>query len=63
MLKQDPQTLSSRIFAFSNKENVRKCPYEHTLYAKVEDGNIVIACSYVCDLIYIENDVLFKNFK
>ena len=52
------------MFFFLN-EGFNKCPYEHTLYTKIEDGGkIVIVCLYVDDLIYTGSDkILLEKFK
>nr|XP_016479378.1 PREDICTED: uncharacterized mitochondrial protein AtMg00810-like [Nicotiana tabacum] len=45
-------------------ESFTKCPYEHTLYTKIEDEKLVIVCLYVDDLIYAGNDsALLEKFK
>jgi len=63
-LKQAPQAWYSRIDAYFNLENFRKCPYEHTLYTKLEDVKLVIVCLYVDDLIYTGSDPVFlEKFK
>ncbi|XP_060179691.1 uncharacterized protein LOC132609635 [Lycium barbarum] len=41
-LKQAPRAWYSRIDAYFHMENFKKCPYEHTLYTKIEDGKLVI---------------------
>ncbi|KAH9650224.1 hypothetical protein KPL70_026286 [Citrus sinensis] len=41
-----------------------KCPYEHALYVKEKDGDILIVCLYVDDLIFTGSDPsLFEEFK
>ncbi|KAK2968165.1 hypothetical protein RJ640_018258 [Escallonia rubra] len=41
-------------------EWAESCPYEHTLYVKTnKDGDIAIACFYVDDLIFIDNNSKF----
>ena len=45
-LKQAPQVWYSRIEAYFLREGFLKCPYEHTLFVKITDGE---KCSlYVC---------------
>ncbi|CAL8991481.1 unnamed protein product [Prunus brigantina] len=64
-LKQAPRAWYSRIGAYFAREGFRKCPYEHTLFTKSgEEGQILIVCLYVYDLIYTGNDVaMFNDFK
>lgn len=64
-LKQAPRVWYSRLNAYFKKEGFQKCPYENTLYVKIGgEGNILIVCVYVDDLIFTGNDYdMFKNFK
>ncbi|GKV48172.1 hypothetical protein SLEP1_g54998 [Rubroshorea leprosula] len=63
-LKQAPRAWYSRIESYFLKEGFEKCPYEHTLFIKSEDGKMLIVCLYVDDLIYTGNDmVMFDKFK
>ncbi|GKV42713.1 hypothetical protein SLEP1_g50091 [Rubroshorea leprosula] len=63
-LKQAPRAWYSRIESYFLREGFEKCPYEHTLFIKSEDGKMLIVCLYVDDLIYIRNDmVMFDKFK
>ncbi|XP_020577796.1 uncharacterized protein LOC110022962 [Phalaenopsis equestris] len=40
------------------------CPYEHALYIKNEDENVLIVCLYVDDLIFTgSNPSMFEKFK
>ena len=63
-LKQAPRAWYSRIDAYFQKECFQKCPYEHSLYTKCEDGGkILMVCLYVDDLIYMGNDrFIFEKF-
>ena len=63
-LKQAPRAWYSRIEAYFFKEGFFKCPYEHTLFVKVEGENMLVVSLYVDDLIYTGNDVdMFAKFK
>ncbi|KAK6160335.1 hypothetical protein DH2020_003716 [Rehmannia glutinosa] len=43
---------------------MRKCPYEHALYIKNKDNDVLIVCLYVDDLIFTGNNIgLFQEFK
>lgn len=64
MPKQARQAWYNQIDAYFNKAGLTKCPCEHSLYTKVENGKLFIVCLYVNDLFYNGNDhVLLKNFK
>ncbi|MCV5002872.1 reverse transcriptase domain-containing protein, partial [Escherichia coli] len=42
----------------------KKCPYEHALYIKIKDQDVMIICLYVDDLIFTGNNPsMFKEFK
>lgn len=64
-LKQAPRARYSHIVAYFTREGFKKCPYEHTLFTKVEDGGkMLIVCLYVDDLLYTRNDSgMFDKFK
>ena len=64
-LKQAPQAWYTCIETYFLKEGFQKCPYEHTLLIKVEDGGkMPIVCLYVDDLIYTgSNTAMFESFK
>ncbi|CAL8156616.1 unnamed protein product [Prunus armeniaca] len=64
-LKQASRAWYSRIEAYFAREGFQKCPYEHTLFTKSgEEGQILIVCLYVDDLIYTGNDVaMFNDLK
>jgi hypothetical protein len=64
-LKQAPRAWYSRIDAYFSKAGFQKCPHEHTLFVKSEDGGkFLIVCLYVDDLIYTGNDgKMFQEFK
>lgn len=64
-MKQAPKAWYSRIDAYFEKEGFKKCPCEHALLLKNEDGKkILIVCLYVDDLIYTKNDMsIIEKFK
>ena len=55
-LKQAPRAWYSRIYAYFMKEGFQKCPYEHTLYVKIDGSKVLLVCLYVDDLIFTGND-------
>ncbi|KAJ4723526.1 Retrovirus-related Pol polyprotein from transposon TNT 1-94 [Melia azedarach] len=63
-LKQAPRAWNSRIDKYFQKNGFTKCPYEHALYIKIKDEDILIVCLYVDDLIFTgSNSSLFDDFK
>ena len=64
-LKQAPRAGYNHIETYFLKEAFQKCPYEHTLFIKFEDGGkMLIICLYLDDLIYIgSNTAMFESFK
>lgn len=64
-LKQASRAWYSRIDAYFAKLGFHKCPFEHTLYVKTEEGGkLLIVCLYVDDLIFTRNDdKIFDEFK
>ena len=63
-LKQAPRAWNSRIDKYFQENGFRKCPYEHALYVKIKDGDILIVCLYVDDLIFTGNNPgMFIEFK
>nr|KYP56716.1 Retrovirus-related Pol polyprotein from transposon TNT 1-94 [Cajanus cajan] len=58
-LKHALRAWYSHIGPYFVKECFKHCPYEHTLFVKVEDGGkILIMCLYVDDLVLTGNDKL-----
>ena len=54
-LKQAPQAWDSHIDNYFQGSGFVKCPYEHVVYIKKKaHGEILIACLYVDDLLFIE---------
>ncbi|MCH80155.1 copia-type polyprotein [Trifolium medium] len=64
-LKQAPRAWYSKIESYFQKEGFEKCPYEHTLFVKVDKkGNWLIISLYVDDLIFTGNDSeMVQKFK
>ena len=64
-LKQAPRAWYNRIETYFLKKGFKKCPYEHTLFIKIENGGkMLIVCLYVDDLIYTRNNTtMFESFK
>ena len=64
-LKQAPRAWYTRIDSYFLNHGFHKCQHEHTLYVKVNnDGDIIIACLYVDDLIFTaSNSKLLSDFK
>ncbi|KAH9650220.1 hypothetical protein KPL70_026283 [Citrus sinensis] len=53
-----------KIDKYFQEKGFTKCPYEHALYVKENDGDILIVCLYVDDLIFNgSNPSLFEEFK
>ncbi|PKI72950.1 hypothetical protein CRG98_006650 [Punica granatum] len=64
-LKQAPRAWNSRIDAYFIREGFVKCPYEHSLYVKVNSGeDMLLVCLYVDDLIFTGNSsFMAREFK
>ncbi|KAH9687903.1 hypothetical protein KPL70_014941 [Citrus sinensis] len=63
-LKQAQRAWNSRIDKYFQEKDFTKCPYEHALYVKEKDEDILIVCLYVDDLIFTgSNPSLFEEFK
>ncbi|KAM1651788.1 hypothetical protein ACFX1X_004522 [Malus domestica] len=63
-LKQVPRAWNSHIDKYFQENNFTKCPHEHALYVKVKDGDILIVCLYVDDLIFSgSNPSMYEEFK
>ena len=56
-LKQGPRAWYSRIDGYLMDNGFEKCDGEPTLYIKENDYKILIVVLYVCDLIFIGNEV------
>ena len=63
-LKQAPRARYSHIDKYFLENNFTKCPHEHALYFKLNDGDLLIVCIYVDDLIFTgSNPSMFEEFK
>ena len=63
-LKQAPRAWNARIDKYLQEINFIKCPYEHALYIKIQNGDILIVCLYVDDSIITgSNPSMFDEFK
>ena len=63
-LKQAPRAWNSRIDKYFQENNFYKCPHEHALYYKNINGDVLLVCLYVDDLIFTGNNPrLFEDFK
>ncbi|XP_052287365.1 uncharacterized mitochondrial protein AtMg00810-like [Citrus sinensis] len=63
-LKQVPRAWNSRIDKYFQEKSFTQYPYEHALYVKEKDRDILIVCLYVDDLIFTRsNPNLFEEFK
>ncbi|KAK2442749.1 putative mitochondrial protein [Trifolium repens] len=64
-LKQAPRAWYSRIESYFQREGFIKCPSEHTLFVKTDDGDsLLIVSLYVDDLIFTgNNEAMFSKFK
>lgn len=63
-LKQAPRAWNTRIDTYFKKKKFMQCPYEHALYVKKEEGNLLLVALYVDDLIFMgSNDKMVEDFK
>ena len=63
-LKQAPRAWNTRIDKYFQDKNFSKCPYEHALYIKIKNEDILIVCLYVDDLIFTgSNSSMFEELK
>jgi len=62
-LKQALRAWYSYIDKYFQKNNFTMYPNEHALYVKIKDGDILIMCIYVDDLIFMRsNPSMFEEF-
>ena len=63
-LKQALRAWNNWIDKYFQQNGFIKYPYEHTLYIKLKNGDILVVCLYVDDLIFNgSNQSLFDEFK
>ena len=63
-LKQAPRAWNTRIDTYLRKNRFVQCPYEHALYVKEKEGNLLYVALYVDDLIFMgNNETMIKEFK
>ena len=64
-LKQSPRAWYSRIDEYFRQRKFVKCPHEYGLYVKkIENGDMIIVCLYVDDLIFTSNNsAMVDEFK
>ena len=63
-LKQASRAWYSHIGKYFQENKFTKCPHEHALYVIIKDGDILIMCIYVDDLIFTgSNPSMFEKFK
>jgi len=63
-LKQAPRAWNAQIDTYYKKEKFLQCPYEHALYVKKDEGNLLIISLYVHGLIFIRsNKKIVEYFK
>ncbi|RDX99131.1 hypothetical protein CR513_17863, partial [Mucuna pruriens] len=64
-LKQAPRAWNSRIDKYFQDNEFVRCQHEYALYVKkIDNGDILLVCLYVDDLIFTGNNPdLFEDFK
>jgi Reverse transcriptase (RNA-dependent DNA polymerase) len=63
-LKQAPRAWNTRIDYYFKSHNFVQCPYEHILYVKIENEDMLIVSLYVDDLIFIgSSSDMIDEFK
>ncbi|KAJ4818102.1 reverse transcriptase [Rhynchospora pubera] len=63
-LKQAPWAWNTRIDQYFKSQGFVQCPYEHALYVKVKNGEMLVVALYVDDLIFTENSgEMIEKFK
>ncbi|KAI3521063.1 hypothetical protein L1887_10522 [Cichorium endivia] len=62
-LKQAPRAWYSRIEGYFTSHGFQRCVHEHTLYIKAVEGNILVVCLYVDDLVFTREvqDIYFPE--
>ncbi|KAJ3691578.1 hypothetical protein LUZ61_020742 [Rhynchospora tenuis] len=63
-LKQAPRAWNTRIDTYFKEHGFVQCPYEHALYVKVCDDDIMFVALYVDDMIFKgNNNKMIEKFK
>jgi Reverse transcriptase (RNA-dependent DNA polymerase) len=63
-LKQAPRAWNTRIDQYFKSHGFVQCPYEHVLYVKIENGDMLIVSLYVDDLIFMSSSgAMIDEFK
>ncbi|KAJ4756551.1 polyprotein [Rhynchospora pubera] len=63
-LKQAPRAWNTRIDQYFKSHGFVQCPYEHALYVKVKNGEMLVVALYVDDLIFTGNSgEMIEEFK
>ncbi|KAJ3692026.1 hypothetical protein LUZ60_012376 [Juncus effusus] len=63
-LKQAPRAWNTRIDTYFKENGFTQCPYEHALYVKKNEGNLLLVTLYVDDLIFMGNNgEMIEEFK
>ena len=63
-LKQAPRAWNTRIDTYFKKTGFVQCPYEHALYVRKKDNDVLFVALYVDDLIFMgSNEKMVKEFK
>ncbi|XP_020262360.1 uncharacterized protein LOC109838320 [Asparagus officinalis] len=64
LYQQAPRAWIAKIDAYFQKNEFQQSPYEHSLYTKKKDGDIMIICLYMDDMIFTSNNPkMFEEFK
>ncbi|CAJ2652499.1 unnamed protein product [Trifolium pratense] len=63
-LKQAPRAWNTHIDTYFKENGFKKCPYEHALYVKKNDSNMLLVALYVDDIIFLGNNgQMIEEFK
>jgi len=63
-LKQAPRAWNTRLDEYFRKDGFEQCPFEHALYVKKNQGNLLLVAVYVDDVIFMGNDKrMLEEFK
>ncbi|GJZ27481.1 retrovirus-related pol polyprotein from transposon TNT 1-94 [Tanacetum coccineum] len=60
-LKQAPRARNTRIDTYFKENRFKQCPYEHAMYVKKKEGNVLFVALYVDDLIFMGNNKQMIN--